>query len=104
MYGKTHRPESKEAISKALKGRKMNPESVEKSAASRRGRKVSPEENARKMKAVEQWSKDGCIFIRSFTSITEASQNVGVGISALSSCLSGRNKTSGGFTWKFSET
>ena len=82
MYGKTHRPESKEAISKALKGRKMNPESVEKSAASRRGRKVSPEENARKMKAVEQWSKDGCIFIRSFTSITEASQNVGVGISA----------------------
>lgn len=103
MYGKTHTQESKDASSKALKGRKRNPESVKKSAESRRGRKASPEETARKMKAVEQWSIDGTTFIRSFKSLTEASQNIGAGISSISSCLSGRNKTSAGFKWKFSE-
>jgi group I intron endonuclease len=104
MYGKTHKQESKDAISKRLKGRKMNPDSVKKSAESRRGRKTSLEENERKMKSVEQWSNDGKILINTFKSVSEAAQSIGIGITALSSCLNGRNKTSAGFVWKFTET
>lgn len=104
MHGKTHTQEAKDAISKALKGRKRNPESVKKSAESRRGRKSSSEENARKMKPVEQWSVDEKTLIGRFNSVSEAAGAIGVSVSALSSCLSGRNKTSAGFKWKFSKT
>ena len=103
MYGKTHTQESKDAISQALKGRKKNPESVKKSAESRRGRKTSPEENERKMKSVEQWSTDGTTLLRIFKSLTEAAQYMGVSISSISSCLSGRYKTAAKFKWKFSD-
>jgi group I intron endonuclease len=104
MYGKTHKQESKDAISKALKGRKRDPEAVRKSAESRRGRKRSPEENAKKMKSVEQWSVDGTTLIRIFNSLTEAAGFIGIGVPSISSCVNGHHKTSAGFKWKFSET
>ena len=52
-------------------------------------------------KKVCQYSKQG-EFISEFNSITEASEKTGVSRSGISSCCSGRLKTSGGFIWRYS--
>lgn len=52
-------------------------------------------------KEVQQWSKDGSEFIRTFPSIEEASQETGADGSHITKVCKGQRKTAGGFHWKF---
>lgn len=52
-------------------------------------------------KEVQQWSRDGTEFIRTFRSIEEASQATGADGSHICKVCKGERKTSGGFHWKF---
>lgn len=53
-------------------------------------------------KKVEQWSKDGKQFIRTYASITEASNDLGADPSSLSACCRGKRKTCMSFAWIYS--
>lgn len=53
-----------------------------------------------KPKQIAQYTKDGK-FIKAWSSITEAHISLGIGFSALSSCLHGKYSHAGGFIWKF---
>ncbi len=63
------------------------------------GRAPTQAEREAKGKSVSQFTKDGT-FIRSFATQTEAALAVGMTPGNLSSCLTGRSKTAGGFTWE----
>jgi len=52
-------------------------------------------------KPVQQWSKDGSTFIKTFESIFEASQEIGVDGRHITKVCQGDRKTTGGFHWKF---
>lgn len=60
------------------------------------------QQNNFKAKSVEQYLPNG-IFIESYHSITEASKRTGIDISNISSACNGKQKTAGGFVWKFNE-
>ena len=51
---------------------------------------------------ISQYSTDD-VFIDSFESIVQAYNISGVKRANISSCLSGRAKTAGGFIWKYNE-
>jgi hypothetical protein len=51
-------------------------------------------------KPVIQFSKDG-LFIKRFVSVTYAARSLGGSISKISAACLGRQKTSGGFKWKY---
>jgi len=51
-------------------------------------------------KSIIQYTKDG-EFVCEFNSLTEASNVLGLRLDGLSSALSGRNKTCGGYVWKY---
>lgn len=53
-------------------------------------------------KPVEQYTKEG-IFLRSYDSVSEAAEELGCCIAAISNCCLGRTRTSQGFRWKFVE-
>ena len=53
-------------------------------------------------KEVHQYTKDG-EYIRSFDSMIEASESVGVSIYAISKCATGIHKTSAGYIWKLNK-
>jgi group I intron endonuclease len=56
---------------------------------------------------VEQWSKDGKTYIRTFVSIKEAAESTGACASHIGQCAKGGvrgRKTCGGFVWKFAAT
>jgi group I intron endonuclease len=54
-----------------------------------------------KSKKVEQWSKDGKEVIRTYASLTEAANNLGVDPSSLSACCRGKRKTCMSYTWRY---
>jgi group I intron endonuclease len=54
-------------------------------------------------KKVEQWSKDGEQLIRTYSSLTEAANELGADLSTLTKCCKGSRKTCRGFTWKYSQ-
>jgi len=60
---------------------------------------LSPEVYEKIRVKVSAYKKDGELY-KSFNSIKEASENVGVHQSMISKCLSGVKKTSGGYIWK----
>ena len=73
-------------------------------SAAAKARTIS-EETRRKMndahaKPVEQWSRDGKIFIKMFESISFAARSTGVNYGGICNNSSGRNKTAGGFVWR----
>ena len=41
--------------------------------------------------------------IQTFSSITNASKTTNISIGAISACLTGKSKTSGGYVWKYSK-
>lgn len=49
---------------------------------------------------INQYSKEGH-FIKEFDCIRLAQDELGISETAISNCLSGRSKTSGGFIWKY---
>lgn len=56
-----------------------------------------------KEKLIYRYDKKTGNFIDEFCSITEASKNVGVSISAISNCCNERIKSAGGYIWSFNE-
>lgn len=54
-------------------------------------------------KAVNQYTKDG-VFIKTFETITDAAEELGCCVAAISNCCLGRAKTSQGFRWSFVES
>ena len=54
------------------------------------------------MKAVNQYSKEG-VFVKEWQSIKEASNAVNTSASNISSCIRGREKSAGGFVWKYKD-
>ncbi len=58
------------------------------------------EGNKRRTKTILQFTKDGD-FIKEWDSITKASKYINKAITNISSCCSGKNKTCGGFIWKY---
>jgi len=61
-------------------------------------------ETSRKVngRKVSQYTKDG-VFISSFESIVEAGEKNGIHRKNIQACLTGPNKTAGGFIWKYNE-
>lgn len=53
-------------------------------------------------RSINQYSKDG-VFIREWKSLTDAANTLGLRISKISSCCHNRNKSSGGYIWKFTD-
>lgn len=53
-------------------------------------------------KEVEQYTKKG-EYIKTFTSLSAAAQEMGCTVGAISNCCMGRSKTSMGYRWRFSE-
>jgi len=120
FYGKKHTEETKQRISEASKGRflgiKLPEETKRKMSECKKGDKhpfkKNPEFRLRAIqnmqsliqsnkKRVSQFTKDD-IFIREFHSVNEAAESIQVTPSAVTVCLKGRTKTSGGFKWKYS--
>lgn len=98
-YGK-RTPEHCANISKGLTGKHPSEETRKKQSEARLGRfkgKYSPVAIT-----ILQYNKD-MILIREFDSVTEASKSTEIKRSAISECLRGVNKTSGGFIWKRKE-
>lgn len=54
-------------------------------------------------KPVEQWSKDGTIFQREFSSVREAERITKINHQNISRCARGKLKSAGGFVWRFKE-
>lgn len=58
------------------------------------------DKDARHKKGVIQYTKDN-IFVKEYCSAMEAERNTGIGHVAISHCLRGNSKTSGGYKWKY---
>lgn len=56
-----------------------------------------------KSKPISQYTRDG-IFIRNWDSISDASRFYNISHSSISLCLSGRNKCSNGYIWKYASS
>lgn len=78
-----------------------NLEWVSSSANKSHANKLSTNRHSRGKK-ISQYTKQG-EYIKTFPTITEAAQEIGLTIGAISNCASGRSKTSGGYIWKFAE-
>jgi len=100
--------EAKNKISEWGKGR---PKSEEHKAKIKAGQPVYTEERRQatisfnkktKMKPVSQYTKEG-VLIKIYESLLDASQKTGTSYNGISRCAHGnpKNKTSGGFIWKF---
>lgn len=97
--GHSQTEEGKKKISDSLKkyykthtkdGSSTNPKKISETRRTKYGKKVS------------QYTKEGQ-FIASFDSIVEASEKTNVTRRNVQECVSGRNKTAGGFIWKYEE-
>ena len=95
MYGKTHTEEAKQKMSKAQKG-ENNPMYGRTHTENTRN-KMSQAHGGKPFVAI----KDGKIKI--FTSQHECSRVLGLCVSAINSCLKGRRKQTGGYTFKYIE-
>ena len=109
--GRKHTPQAKRKISDWGKGR---PKSEEHKTKIKEGQPEYTEERREatskfnketKSKKVSQFTKEGD-FIKTFDSLTIASQETGTNISCISRCALGnpKNKTANGFVWKFAAT
>ena len=87
-------------ISEALTGKHPTEETRKKQSKARLGKFTGSESGV--AKAVLQYDKN-MNFIREYVSVTEAAKNIGRGSGSVSECLVGRNKTSGGYIFKYKE-
>lgn len=94
LTGRKYPPEYGQAISKRMTGTKRSEESIMKQA-----RRMLGIPQPRKMKPVLQYS-DGKL-INEWTSLKQVVETLPITYSALSMCLTGRNKTCFGFVWKY---
>lgn len=98
FYGRVHTTETRYMISESRIGEK-NP-NFGKPHSEEHKNKIAESH----LKPVEQWSSDGKTYIHTFDSITLAANVIGKSLTGISQCLRGVQKTSGGFTWKYSTT
>lgn len=109
--GGRHSGETREKMSQSRKGeknhmfgKKASEETREKLSAGHKGNVVSTETRLKISVAqytpVEQWSRDGKMFIKVFESLKLAAHSTGRNSSGISNNLAGRTKTAGGFVWR----
>jgi len=108
MKGRTASEETKRKLSEAHKGRITSEETRVKLSEIHKGKPKS-EEHRRKLsetksKPVEQWSLDGVTIINTFKSAKEASEKTTISMEGIGKCARNKQKTSGGFLWKYLET
>lgn len=115
FYGKKHTEETRQKISEAHKGRYIGREVSEETKQKISQAKTGPQhpfsgkpllhalENAKKanMKKVHQYEDE--VFVCEFDSVKEAAEFVNVTPSAITCCLKGKSKRSGGFQWKYAD-
>ena len=77
---------------------KIQPEHAEKISQSLKGRKITWDRKRNKI--IVQYDSDGNI-IKEYESQNQASRETNISQSDISSCCNGKQKTAGGFTWKF---
>jgi hypothetical protein len=53
------------------------------------------------LKPIEQWTSNGEEYIKTYNSISIAAETIGRSPTGISQCLAGKQKTSGGFFWKY---
>ena len=82
----------------ATRGRKMTDEQKLKMSNAQKGKKLSSENP--QSKAVIQFDKQ-MILIKTWQCISDASKALNISISAISNCLKGLSKTSGGYIWRY---
>ena len=112
MYGKHHTEETRKKMSKAQKGKIVSEETRKKMSQANKGEKhpfygkprtentrnkISQAHGGKPFAAI----KDGKIKI--FTSQHECSRVLGLHHSAINSCLKGKRKSTGGYTFKYIE-
>lgn len=84
-------------ISNANTGHIMSEEQKRQLSESHKGKKMGKDNpNA---KVVTQYNKHG-VMVKVWPCISEASRELGIGISSISNCINGLSKTAGGFAWK----
>ena len=85
-----------------LKEKHSNDDDVKRLIDGFNPKKISETRRTKYGKKVSQYTKEGQ-FIASFDSIVEASEKTNVTRRNVQECVSGRNKTAGGFIWKYEE-
>ena len=112
MYGKHHTEETKQKISKANKGKNSpmygkhhTEETKQKISEIHKGKKLSEEtkqkmSKAKTKKPILQYTKD-MVFIREWDSATQVEKELNIGHSHISACCKGKQKSSGGYIWKY---
>lgn len=113
---------SKEKISKSHTGKKLSEETKAKLSKIHKGRKFSNTHKANLSKALKgrrctwsdkivasksirpivQYNTDGS-YLNEYNSVREASDKTKIKMCTIYKCLSGSNKTTGGFIWKYKE-
>lgn len=105
--GNYHSEETKRKMTESKIGHEVSEETRRKISESMTGR-VLTEETRKKIrennpsKPVLQFSKDG-EFISEYPSTREASRHIGCDNSSISACCRGKQKSAGGFIWKYKE-
>lgn len=113
MYGRHFSEEQKKKMSEALKGRILSEETKNMISKARVGKHHSEETRKKLSKAnkgkinaptklIIQYSKDG-EFIAEYPSIMEAERQTDISNSSICRCCKGKQKSAGGFIWKYKE-
>lgn len=97
MYGKTHTKETREKISESRKG-KISPQKGKKLFG--KGLENIILSNKNRQIEIHQLSITNG-YIKTFIGIKEASRITGIDDSLIIKCCKGKNKTAGGFKWKY---
>lgn len=102
--GKVFTIEHRMKIAEANKGKKHKESTKEKIRNSLTGRKAKEETRLKRCKPINQYTLDG-EFIRQWPSGTDAARELGLGWSNILRCANPKtkNKTAGGFIWKYAD-
>lgn len=87
-------------ISKALTGRKLSEATKHKVRLANLGKHASMASKLKKATAIVQYNLDGT-FVSEWKILCEASRSLGISKGAISNVCKGRQKTAGGFLWKY---
>ena len=115
MFGKKRSEETRQKLSEANKGKKRSEETRKKQSEAKKGKrnhnfgKKRSEETRKKTsetnkckKKVQQFDLNGN-FIKEFYCINEAGRQTGIFASGIVLVCKGKQKTAGGFIWKYAE-
>lgn len=57
--------------------------------------------NPKAAKKVQQWSRDGSQLLNEYVSVSDAARQLHMSTTHICKCASGKEKTAGGYTWKY---